>query len=391
MKLTIMIDRITTDLGGTEGQVVKLIRGLAECGHQVELITFEGSDWVEKARRALPCRIEVVELGGVARPGFLLGLMRLWRHLRRNRPDVVHTFFPIANIVGVLCARAAGVRAVLASRRDYGYWITPGYLKATRFANRFVDSIVVNAPQVAAFTHQTEGVPESKIKVIFNGVDVDGLCRPAPNLSLKSRLGIPQDHLVISLVANIRYIKRHDTLVRAVARLISKYPKLSLLFVGADNDTPEKLNALFRLIDELGMKERVFRALASGDIAEYLSIMDIGCNCSESEGLSNAVIEYMAAGVASVVSNGGGNPDLVNHGVDGFVFTVGDDEMLAGQLERLIAEPDLRARLAQAGQDKVRNEMSLPRIIKCFEQHYLDTLPALARGAAHPARDVSGK
>lgn len=369
MKLTIIIDQIANDLGGTEGQIVKLIKGLS-ARHSIDLIVFQRSDWLVQASAWLPCQVHIIELGGITKPAFYRGLWKLYRLLRASRPDVVHTFFPIANVVGVLMARLARIKAVLASRRDYGYWITPGYLKATRFANRFVDSIVVNSPQVCAFTERVEEVPSQRLEVIYNGVDLAALHRDQPNLALKAQLGIPQHHRVISLVANYRPIKRHDTLLHATRQLLAKHPDISLLFVGANNAADPCMDEVLSLAKELGLHDRVHRGHAKGDIAEYLSIMDIGCNCSESEGLSNAVIEYMAAGVAAVVSNGGGNPDLVQDEIDGMVFPVGDHQALAEKLDRLLSSEDLRKQLAQAGHDKVRREMALDVMLDRFERHY---------------------
>lgn len=369
MKLTIIIDQIANDLGGTEGQIVKLLQGLGT-QHQIDLIIFQRSEWLVKAKSWLPCHVEIIELGGITKPAFYLGLLKLYRHLKRRQPDVVHTFFPIANVVGVLMARLAGVKGVLASRRDYGYWITPGYLKATQFANRFVDGIVANSPQVASFTVRTEGVPPDRVAVIYNGVDLEALHRTGPNMALKAKLGIPAHHKVISLVANYRPIKRHDTLLQATKLLLNKHPDVSLLFVGANNAADPCMDEVFALAKQLGLEDRVHKGHAKGDIAEFLSIMDIGCNCSESEGLSNAVIEYMAAGVASVVSNGGGNPDLVIDGVDGLVFPVGDHVALANQLTKLVDDDNLRNRYATAGQNKVRQEMALNVMLNRFEQHY---------------------
>lgn len=369
MKLTIIIDQIVNDLGGTEGQLIKLLQGLG-ARHEVNLIVFQPSAWLAAAANWLPCTVDIIELGGVTKPGFYLGLFKLYRLLRRTRPDVVHTFFPIANVVGVLMAHLAGIPGVLSSRRDYGYWITPGYLKATRFANRFVDSIVVNSPQVSAFTTRVEGVPANRVQVIYNGVDLEQLNRPGPNWALKDQLHIPRHHKVIALVANYRPIKRHDTLLRATKLLMERHPDVSLLFIGTNNATDPCLNEVLALAEELGLSDRVVRAHAKGNIADYLSFIDIGCNCSESEGLSNAVIEYMAAGVACIVSNGGGNPDLVTDQVDGFVFPVGDHVALADKLGRLLDTPDLRARFAQAGRHKVATQMALPVILTQFEQHY---------------------
>lgn len=369
MKLTIIIDRMASDLGGTEGQIVKLIKGLS-IRHEIDLIVFQRSDWLVQAASWLPCRVHIVELGGVMRPGFILGVWKLWRLLKQLQPSVVHTFFPIANIVGVLIARFAGVKGVLASRRDYGFWITPGYLKATRFANRFVDSIVVNSPQVRSFTERIEGVPADRLEVIYNGVDLDALRRDSPNLSLKNKLGIPPHHRVIALVANYRPIKRHDTLLHATRALIDKHPDICLLFVGAYSSANAWRTEVLALAESLGLKERVHLAHAKGDIADYLSIMHIGCNCSESEGLSNAVIEYMAAGIPCIVSNGGGNPDLITDGVNGLVYPVGDQHALAEKLDLLLSNEEIRRQYAVAGQDKVRREMALPTILDRFEQHY---------------------
>ncbi|HEX5311187.1 glycosyltransferase [Aquabacterium sp.] len=369
MKLTIIIDQIANDLGGTEGQIVKLLKGLST-RHEIDLIVFQRSDWLVQATAWLPCRVHIIELGGVTKPAFYRGLWKLWRLLKQRQPDVVHTFFPIANVVGVLMARLAGVKGVLASRRDYGYWITPGYLKATRFANRFVDSIVANSPQVRAFTERIEGVPADRLEVIYNGVDLEALHRDGPNLALKDKLGIPRHHRVIALVANYRPIKRHDTLLHATRALIDKHPDISLLFVGANNAADPCMDEVLALAQSLGLQDRVHRGHAKGDIADYLSIMHIGCNCSESEGLSNAVIEYMAAGIPAIVSNGGGNPDLVLDGIDGLVFPVGDHQALAEKLDLLLSNEEIRKQYALAGQNKVRREMALPVMLDRFERHY---------------------
>lgn len=369
MRVTLIIDQIINDLGGTEGQLIKLIHGLSKT-NQVDLIVFQRSAWLDSTAHLLPCDVHVIELGGITKLSFYTGVWKLLRWLRRQRPDVVHTFFPIANVVGVVAASVAGVKGVLASRRDYGYWITPGYLFVTRLANRFADSIVANSEQVSAFTVKTEHVPESKLKVIYNGVDLGALERSAPDIRLKEELRIPRGNKVIALVANYRPIKRHDTLLKATKLLLDQHPNVSLLFIGANNATDPCQEQVMQLAHDLGIMSHVFRAHAKGNIADYLSFVDIGCNCSESEGLSNAVIEYMAAGIASVVSNGGGNPDLVEDGIDGLVFPVGDEHALHQKLGLLLDNPHTRLKLGRTGQEKVRREMSLPVMVSRFQEHY---------------------
>jgi glycosyltransferase involved in cell wall biosynthesis len=174
---------------------------------------------------------------------------------------------------------------------------------------------------------------------------------------------------VITLVANFRPIKRQDTLVEAFAQLCCERDDVSLLFVGGSNH-PYYAEVQQR-VQTLGLGGRVFTTKAPGsEIARYLSIADVGCNCSESEGLSNAVMEYMAAGMPCVVTRAGGNTDLVMHGVNGLLFDVGDAATLAAHLRRLLAEPALARGLADAAGQRLQAEMALPVILKRFEDFY---------------------
>jgi glycosyltransferase involved in cell wall biosynthesis len=369
LKVIVMIDRIVDEMGGTEGQVTKLVRGL-QANLDVELVVLEPSPWLHAQTSSDSLRYTLLDMnGGPRQPRFWRGLWALVRHLRAARPDVVHTFFPIANIVGALAARLAGVGAVVGSRRDYGYWMSPGYLRVTRLANHLVGHIVTNAPEVKRFTVDKEGYPGERIEVIFNGLELERLRLPAPDLALKARIGIPAHHKVITLVANFRRIKRQDTLVEAFAQLCCERDDVSLMFVGGSSD-PYYAEVQQR-VQALGLGARVFTTKApGGEIARYLSFVDVGCNCSESEGLSNAVMEYMGAGVPCVVTRAGGNTDLVMHGVNGLLFEVGDAAALASHLRRLLAEPALARGLADAAGQRLQAEMTLPVILQRFEAFY---------------------
>lgn len=368
MKISIVIDFMDTDRAGTEGQVFKIMTGLAE-RHTLELIVLRRTHWIEQNAARFPWPVTILDLGSPFRSAFWKGGMELVRHFRQGRPDIVHTFFPIANIMGVLAARLAGVKGILSSRRDYGCWITPGYLKATRFANRFVDRIITNSGEVKRFTCETEGFPADRISVIYNGVDFKSLAFSAPNLALKKSLGIPDGVKVIALVANFRRIKRHDTLIEAAALLRQTHPDICLLFVGADSPDDPTLERVLGLAEAAGVRDLVFTGAADGNIADFLSIMDIGVNSSDSEGLSNAVIEYMYSKVPVVVSNGGGNPDLVPHEEMGLVFPVGDAKALSLCLARLLDDAELSERCVHNAYLKTQ-DMSLPAMLSRHEEAY---------------------
>ena len=106
------------------------------------------------------------------------------------------------------------------------------------------------------------------------------------------------------------------------------------------------------------------------DVVPYLSIMDVGVNCSEREGLSNAIMEYMAAGVACVVTDRGGNPDLIAHGVTGLTFTLDDDRALASHIFALLGDEPLRQRLIAGARAKIARELTVSVMLNRYETFY---------------------
>lgn len=356
MKVTFVIDFLATAHAGTENQLLKLIEGLSSA-HDVELICLRSTGWLQTNASKLPVRVTVFDLASLLHWKLPLNLLRLTRHFRRTRPDVVHTFFPVSNIFAVICARMAGVPAIVASRRDYGHWMNAHYLAATRAANRFVTRIVANADQVRDLTARVEGFPAERIEVIYNGIDPSRFEAEEPDEALRTALGIRPGPKIITLVGNIRPIKRHDTLIDAARQLIDEGRDLELLFVGGNNGNRDEV---VQHVAAAGLTERVHFVRSEGDIERYLSISDIGVNCSESEGLSNAIMEYMAAGVPAVVSRGGGNVDLVKNEVHGLTFPVGDVPALASAIARMLDDAAFREGCVSRARQRIHTEMALP-------------------------------
>lgn len=356
MKVTFVIDFLATAHAGTENQLLKLVEGL--CGeHDVELVCLRSTPWLEAHRSELPVKVTVFDFVSMLHWKLPLNLWRLTRHFQRTRPDVVHAFFPVANICAVFAAHMAGVAAILSSRRDYGHWMNAHYLAATRLANRFVTRIVANADQVRDLTARVEGFPAERIEVIYNGIDPSRFEVDEPDEALRTALGIATGPKLITLVGNIRPIKRHDTLIDAARLLVDQGRDIRLLFVGGNNGNRDEV---VRHVAASGLDDRVHFVRAEGDIERYLSISDVGVNCSESEGLSNAIMEYMAAGVPAVVSRGGGNVDLVKNEVHGLTFPVGDAPALAAAIARMLDDTAFRDACVRRARQRIHEEMALP-------------------------------
>lgn len=377
-RISFIIDRLYDELSGTERQLGRMIRGLAD-QFDIDLICLRESQWLHADGLTLPCTIRVFEIDSVKRPRTYLNIVRLIRYLRECKPAVVHTFFPVSNIVGVLCARLAGVVNIVSSRRDYGEWMTPHYLAATRFANRFVTHVITNSHQVKRLTVDVEHVPAERISVIYNGIDVGAFRRQESNLELKRSLQVPTENKVVGLIANYRPMKRQDTLVRAAQEIVAKRDDIDFVLVGRSAVPGDPRGAVERLAESLGLTRRVHFAHAEGNVKEFLSIMDVGVNCSEGEGLSNAIMEYMAYGVPCVVSASGGNPDLIEDGVTGRTFGLGDYHALALYILQVIDDREARTRFTRNAADKVRFEMSMETMVDRFSAFYR-TVPQKSRG-----------
>lgn len=371
LRVVLIIDRLATDMAGTENQLIKIINGLESDQFELHLIAFGNHPWLENNHASLNCRTHVVEINRFKRPATYFNCIRLVRLLRGLRPDIVQTFFPVANIIGVLCARLAGVGHVVSSRRDYGEWMRKSYLLATRVANHFVSRIATNSHLVGKLTQQVEKVDGARIAVIYNGIDLSAFADVKRDEALKRKLGIPRSHKVVGMVANFRPMKHHHTLLQAASAILRQRDDVHFLLIGIDVMAGGHRDRAIALAQELDISERVHFVDTCQNVVPYLAIMDVGVNCSEGEGMSNAVMEYMAAGVPCVVSDSGGNPDLVTADVHGAVFKLDDHDALATAILRLLDDEALRQRYIRNARHRVGTEMSLPAMLKAYKEFYL--------------------
>lgn len=366
LKITFMIDILDSNLGGTENQLIKMINGLDKKNFQAELICFDNHPWFEANAKTLDCRSKVIAINRFKKAYTYINFLRLIAHLREEKPDVVHTFFPAGNTLGVFAARLAGVKNIVSSRRDYGEWMQGPYLFATKVANRFVEKIIANSNMVKELTERKELVSGVKVDVIYNGIDTDLFRDIRPDLGLKKRLQIPEGNKVVGIVANFRPMKHHYTFVKAANEILKTRKDVDFILVG----TGQLMEETERLAAELKISGSMRFVGPQKNVIPYLSIMDVGVNCSEGEGLSNAIMEYMAAGVPAVVSNAGGNPDLITHNVNGYVFDLDDHGALASLILKLLDDKATSERFVRNALEKVREEMSLHAMLAKYEGFY---------------------
>jgi glycosyltransferase involved in cell wall biosynthesis len=342
--LRIVLSIGSLQVGGTESQLVKLAGRLTARGHDVHVVAVRCGGPYERELRALGVPARVFSYNGLRlrdRAGRrsartlvaeVRELLALWRHLRALRPDVCHGFLFTCYTHVLPLAWAAGVPVRVNGRRGASPPTPTGVVRAVLdFAgHRATSGYVTNSRALAAELVRREGVPARRVEVIPNGVE---LPERTADPSRRPARGI--------VVANLLAYKGHADLVEALA-LLATPPPVDLV---GDGPERERLTALVRA---RGLEDVVGFAGPVPDARPLLADHQFAVLPSHGEGLPNAVLEAMAAGLPVVATSVGGVPDVVTDGVTGILVPPHDPPALAAAIERLAADPGLRARMGAA-------------------------------------------
>lgn len=293
---------------------------------------------------------------------------QLARHLRSHNVSVAQSFDFYSNLTLIPAALWARVPVVIGSQRQLGDLLSPAQEKAQALALGWCDAVVCNSRAAAARLTQ-QGIRQEKLVVIGNGLPREAFCDAVP--AFPRQAGI----LRIGMIArmNARY-KNHEMVLRALASLGRRLPKMELVLVGDGPLRPE----IERAAEELGVRGQVIFAGERRDIANVLASMDVSVLTSTLESLSNVVLESMAAGVPVIATRVGGNPELIN-GERGELVESGDYDGLAVALAGLLQDPDRRAALGRNARRFAQQNFSLETISSRYEELYAELLKRKSR------------
>ena len=369
------IDTIADATAGTENQLVLLTRHLSRAGVKVTIALLHRSPWVSRNIDYCP----VYELG-VKSLFSLLGwtkVAQFSKFLRENKVQVVHTFFHDASIVGIFAARLANVPVVISSRRNRGYWHTPKEIFITKRANRWVTRILANSEDVKQSTHEVEGYPLEKIDVIYNGMDLNRFtCASIEGRNrIRCDYEISPDGTVAVMVANLRPVKAHEVIIKAMPRVLSECPNLVLLLVGEGQERAR----IEEQIKKAGIGQNVLLLGTRTDIQDILRAADLGVLSSRSESLSNSIMEYMASGLPVVATDIGGTREMITHEENGLLVPPGNPESFAEAVITLLKNSDLRLKMGAANRIKAQKMFSVERMVREHEELYIRLLKEAGR------------
>ena len=337
MKLLYVIDYFDNPYSGSELQLWRLLQGMQERGHDIELAVFRDTDYT--ASKAFPFPKKNLGITSMFSLGSILKVRRFAKWAKSERYEVLHIFFNDASILCPLIFRFYGI-PVIVSRRDMAFWMDTLRRIPLMLNSWVVNRYIVNCTAVKEVTCKLEGARRDQVDVIFNGY-VDG-DKDFKDDNYRDYCRDVDGHLVVGIVANYHPVKRLEDAIAAVARIRTQFPGLRFAVVG--NRHKELYQ---KLVEELGIEQQVLFLGQVPNSITYIKTFDVGLLCSESEGLSNAIIEYMKQGKPVVATRTGGNTDLVVEGKTGSLVEVADVEGLAKALSALLRDQQLRERLGR--------------------------------------------
>ncbi|MEJ5349165.1 MAG: glycosyltransferase [Desulfosoma sp.] len=298
-------------------------------------------------------------------PGNSLGfILNLARCLKSLQPDVVHTR-NWGGLDGVVAARLAGIRTVVHGEHGWSYEDPYGVKTRRVFLRRLFSRWV---REYTCVSRQIKEWLQNKVKVhrpinqIYNGVDTQKY-KPSENVKdQRRRLNLPIDQYIIGTVGRLDPIKNHATLLNAFLKIRYEIPGSILLVVGEGSE---------RIRLEKAAPDGVVFLGNRLDVPELLRCLDVFVLPSLNEGISNTILEAMATGLAVVATNVGGNPELVQDGVNGTLFLPRDVDGLARILVRYWREPQLRRAHGEAGRRRAVESFGVYKMVHSYEEVYL--------------------
>ena len=361
-------------IGGSERQAVLLGQELDRKKFDVHLgCCARTNDNIEAGLAAQGVPITQYSIRNLYGVETLRQRVRLAQYLRRERIDVVHSYNFYSNAFAIPAARLAGVPVVIASIRDNGECWTPWQRRIERLVCRMAHCVVVNA-EVIKRRLAAEGYDARRITVIHNGTQPPAVVPASRTTALRKELEFPADAPVVGMLARLDPIKGVEHFLEAAAQVSASRPDARFLIVGDNRVNVAYREELTQLARRLGL-EKVLRFTGfRNDVAEVLSMLSVSVLASLSEGLSNTLLESMAAGIPVVATAVGGNPEAVEHGVTGFLVPPKDAPALADAICRILNHGDVASAMGRAGRLRVSERFSTRAMVSESERLYRQLL-----------------
>ncbi|NOZ64541.1 MAG: glycosyltransferase [Caldiserica bacterium] len=331
------------EMGGVEKTLISLLPELKKKGLDIKVCTLYRKDILAEELEKLG--IKVVNIGMRSRMDvdfkYTRGVVSLANFIRKGKFDIVHTHLYRANTPGRIAAILARAPVIIANEHNVDSWKNAAQRRMDRVLARFTDKIIAVSKRVKEFYVEEVGLPEEKIEVIYNGVDLNRFEKKVDKEKKREELAIPENSLLIGTVGRLQPQKDHKTFLKAASLILKKFPRAHFIVVGGGSLRKE----LESFAKAIGIEKNVHFLGERKDIEKILPLMDIFVLSSTREGFPITLLEAMACGIPVVATSVGGCPELVKEGETGFLVAPRNPGFLGERVVHLLKNQALREKI----------------------------------------------
>lgn len=359
------IETIAT--GGVEQVRLTLVKGLDKDKYEHKIIcTWEGGAIAEELKGE---GVELIPIGGFAQPLEWSKHKEVLKIIKTFKPHIIHG----AIYEGMAMAAVGGVLGkvpvVIMEETSHPISRSKKAIYLQRLFAKAADKVIGIAPTVVKYLKDTVKLPESKVVLINNGVNLPRKVSLEEQNQLKTTLGISSDDIIIGSAGRFyNDVKRFSDILEAI-KLVNN-PNLKLLLLGQGQDQELILNKA----KELNLEQQLIMPGFQSDTAPYYQIMDIFCIASAHEGFGLVAAEAMLHSLPVIATRVGGLQDVVIDQETGFLVPPFNPEAIAEKIQTLINNPALRTSMGEAGYQRAIQNYTADRYCQQVENLYLTLL-----------------
>lgn len=331
--LRILHSEAAVSFGGQEHRIYKEMMAMREHGHHLELVCQPQAQLVQRMREQ-GFVVHTTPMRGAA--NFVKGVAKIRAILRQGRFDILNTHSRRDTILAGTAARLAGTPLIVRTR----HLAKPA---GSLLSYTWIPHRVTTVSHRVRLDLIQRGVPANRIATVYTSVAPSPVVEVSP---LRQELRLAQNDVVVGCVAVMRAKKGHRALIDAITPLIKERPNLHLVLIGAGSPVFEQLQ---EQIEASSLTKRIHLLGTRRDVPALLPGMDIFALATEEEALGTSFLEAAAAGLPVIGTDVGGVGETMENGVTGLLVPLHDQAGLTAALKKLIDDPDLRAKMGEAG------------------------------------------
>jgi glycosyltransferase involved in cell wall biosynthesis len=342
----------SSSLSGGTFQMLELTKKLIKKGYDITIACRPES---EIKKKAVELNIKHEEFP-LENDMDVSSMYMLYKHLRRERYDIVHAHHPKAHMIAMIASFFARTPVFLISRR-VSFSIREGKNRFNPLKYKFFRVNMV-LPVCDAIKDQLadEGVKKEKLRTVHSGTDPERFNPETVNSMVREELKIKDDAIVITKIAHYSSWKGYDCFFRAAKHLLAHNKDVRFIIAGKATSSEN----VFQTLEDMGIKDNFHCLGMRHDIPEILKASDIAVNAAyDGEGLSGSLREALFMGVPIVASDVSGNKEICSSGETGFLFIKNDDAALYNALITLIDNEEMRKSMGAAGREYMLKEFTI--------------------------------